>query len=226
MLDTKYRVEIPGGIDLEAQVVGPVPRFLAFAIDFFIRGGAILVGAIIAIPLGGIGMGFLLIAWFMIEWFYPVLFEVFRGGQTPGKKALGIAVVHDDLTPVSFGTSLVRNLLRSVDFLPVFYLFGLTAMVANRRFQRLGDMAAGTLVVSIRQSSRSTDFGDVEPIAPTTSLSRTEQTAMVDFLYRGNQLSPGRQEELANILVGITHRESENGVLHIRQIGAWLLGVR
>ncbi len=49
---------------------------------------------------------------------------------------------------------------------------------------------------------------------------------MIDFLYRGNQLSPDRQQELANILVGITHREGENGVQYIRRIGAWLLGVR
>ncbi len=134
MLDTSYRVEIPGGIELEAQVVGPVPRFLAFFIDFCIRGVLLIVAGIASIPFGELGFGFWFIIWFLIEWFYPVLFEVFRRGQTPGKKALGISVVNDDLTPVSFGTSLVRNLLRTADFLPFFYLAGLITMVSNSRF--------------------------------------------------------------------------------------------
>ena len=131
MLDTRYRVEIPGGIKLEAQVVGPIPRFFALAIDLAIRG-----------------------ALFLVEWFYPVLFEVLWRGQTPGKRALGISVINDDLTPVTLGPSLVRNLLRVVDFLPVFYLAGLVTMLSNRRFQRLGDLAAGTLVISVRESAK------------------------------------------------------------------------
>ena len=137
MLDTRYRVEIPGGINLDAEVVGPIPRFLAFAIDLCIRGVIVFVLLMVAIPFGsfGVGGGFFLIFLFAIEWLYPVLFEVFWRGQTPGKKALGISVINDDLTPVSLGTSLVRNLLRTVDFLPLFYLAGLVTMLSNRHFQ-------------------------------------------------------------------------------------------
>jgi uncharacterized RDD family membrane protein YckC len=153
LLDTRYRVEIPGGINLEAQVVGPIPRSLAFAIDLAIRGIIVFVLSIAAIPFGafGLGGGFFLIFLFAIEWLYPVLFEVFWRGQTPGKKALGISVINDDLTPVTLGTSLVRNLLRTIDFLPLFYLAGLVTMLCNRRFQRLGDLAAGTLVISVQR---------------------------------------------------------------------------
>ena len=226
MLDTSYRVEIPGGIELEAQVVGPVPRFLAFGIDFVIRSVILFIAAIASIPFGKLGAAFWIITWFLIEWFYPVLFEVFRRGQTPGKKMLGISVVHDDLTPVAFGTSLVRNLLRTADFLPFFYLFGLVTMVSNSRFQRLGDLAAGTLVISIRESAKPTQINNIIPLAPATSLLRDEQIAMVNFLHRSQQLSPPRQEELASILEGVTHDRNEQGVDYLQRIGAWFLGVR
>lgn len=226
LLDTSYRVEIPGGIELEAQVVGPVPRFLAFCIDFMIRGVVLFVVGIASIPFGELGAGFWFIFWFFIEWFYPVLFEVFWRGQTPGKKVLGISVVQDDLTPVTFGTSLVRNLLRTADFLPFFYLFGLITMVSNARFQRLGDLAAGTLVISIRESAKPAEVSEISPLAPPTSLLRTEQTALVDFLHRSRHLSQPRQQELATILDEVTHQESENRVEQLHRIGAWFLGVR
>jgi uncharacterized RDD family membrane protein YckC len=226
LLDTSYRVEIPGGIELEAQVVGPIPRFLAFSIDFVIRALLLFIAAIASIPFGKLGIAFWLIFWFLIEWFYPVLFEVYRRGQTPGKKMLGISVVQDDLTPVTFGTSLLRNLLRVADFLPFFYLFGLVTMVSNRRFQRLGDLAAGTLVISIRESAKPAAVDNITPLAPATSLLRKEQTAMVDFLHRSRQLSLPRQEELASILDGITHDKNDERVDQLQRIGAWFLGVQ
>lgn len=228
MLDTRYRVEIPGGINLEAQVVGPIPRFFAFAIDLAIRGIVIFVLSILSIPFGsfGLGGGFFLIFLFAIEWLYPVLFEVYMRGQTPGKRLLGISVINDDLSPVTLGTSMVRNLLRTVDFLPLFYLAGLVTMLSNRRFQRLGDMAAGTLVISVPVSAKPAVTKDILPLAPSTSLLRNEQSAIVDFLQRSQQLSEPRQQELASILEGVTHQKTDNGVEQLQRIGAWFLGVR
>lgn len=228
MLDTRYRVEIPGGIHLEAQVVGPIPRCFAFAIDLIIRGVVMFVISLLSLPFGiaGVGGGFLLICLFALEWLYPVLFEVFWRGQTPGKRILGIAVINDDLTPVTLGTSMIRNLLRTVDFLPLFYLAGLVTMFSNRRFQRLGDMAAGTLVISLRESARAAPIRGVEPLAPSTSLLRTEQISIIDFLQRSAQLSPPRQQELAAILEGITHDGKDDGVRQLHRIGAWFLGLR
>ncbi len=228
MLDTRYRVEIPGGINLEAQVVGPIPRFFAFAIDLAIRGIVIFVLSILAIPFGsfGLGGGFFLIFLFIIEWLYPVLFEVYMRGQTPGKRLLAISVINDDLSPVTLGTSMVRNLLRTVDFLPLFYLVGLVTMLSNGRFQRLGDMAAGTLVISVAESAKPAPMKDILPLAPATSLLRNEQSSIVDFLQRSQQLSEPRQQELAAILEGVTHRKSDNGVEQLQRIGAWFLGLR
>ena len=228
MLDTRYRVEIPGGINLEAQVVGPIPRFFAFAIDLVIRGIVIFVLSLLSIPFGsfGLGGGFFLIFLFIIEWLYPVLFEVYMRGQTPGKKLLKISVINDDLSPVTLGTSMVRNLLRTVDFLPLFYLAGLICMLSNRRFQRLGDIAAGTLVISVPESAKPAVMKDIQPLAPATSLLRSEQSSIIDFLQRSQQLSEPRQQELANILVGVTHHKADNGVEKLQRIGAWFLGVR
>ena len=228
MLDTRYQVEIPGGINLEAQVVGPIPRFFAFAIDLVIRGVVIFVLSILSIPFGsfGLGGGFFLIFLFIIEWLYPVLFEVYMRGQTPGKKLLAISVINDDLSPVTLGTSMVRNLLRTVDFLPLFYLAGLVTMLSNGRFQRLGDMAAGTLVISVAESAKPAPMKDILPLAPATSLLRNEQSSIVDFLQRSEQLSEPRQQELAAILEGVTHHKSDNGVEQLQRIGAWFLGLR
>jgi uncharacterized RDD family membrane protein YckC len=228
LLDTRYRVEIPGGINLEAQVVGPIPRFFAFAIDLGIRGIIIFALSILSIPLGNAGMGggFFLIFLFVIEWLYPVLFEVLSRGQTPGKKLLKISVVNDDLSPVTLGASMVRNLLRTVDFLPLFYLVGLVTMLSNQRFQRLGDLAAGTLVISVPEAAKPAAMQEIPPLAPSTSLLRPEQTSIIEFLQRSNQLSEPRQQELASILEGITHEKGDNGVERLRRIGAWFLGVR
>ncbi len=228
MLDTRYRVEIPGGINLEAQVVGPIPRSLAFAIDLVIRGLVILVLSILSIPFDsfGLGGGFFLIFLFAIEWLYPVLFEVYWRGQTPGKKVLGISVINDDFSPVTLGTSLVRNLLRTIDFLPLFYLTGLVCMMSNQRFQRLGDMAAGTLVISVSESAKNAVLKDIVPLAPTMPLQRAEQSSIIDFMQRSQQLSQPRQQELASILDGITHNKADNGVEHLQRLGAWFLGVR
>lgn len=228
MLDTRYRVEIPGGIHLEAQVVGPVTRIYAFLLDLVIRGVILLLLWFASIPLGltGMGGGVFLIIMFVIEWLYPVLFETLARGQTPGKKILGIAVVNDDLSPVTLGTSLVRNLLRTIDFLPMLYLAALVTMLSNRRFQRLGDMAAGTLVVSMSKSSQPAVLEDIQPLAPSVALSRSEQTSIVNFLQRSAQLSAPRQQELAAILEGITHEAGENGVERLRRNGAWFLGMR
>jgi uncharacterized RDD family membrane protein YckC len=226
LLDTNYRAEIPGGIELEAQLVGPIPRFLAFIVDLAIRGLILFILSMVMIPFGRAGTGFWYITLFLIEWFYPVVFEVFRRGQTPGKKMLGISVVHDDLTPITFGTSMLRNLLRSVDFLPFFYVLGLITMVSNGRFQRLGDLAAGTLVISVKESKVPAVNYDLRPLAPPTVLLRNEQTAIVDFLQRSKQLSVPRQLELASILDGITHNKDDDKVTQLHRIGAWFLGVK
>jgi len=111
MFDIGHHHETPEGVDLSVDFAGPIVRTLAFAIDFSIRAVVMIAVAIVTTILSTdsqLGMGFFLVFLFLLEWFYPLLFEYFRGGQTPGKKAMGIYVVSDDLTPLSFSSALIR----------------------------------------------------------------------------------------------------------------------
>ena len=146
-LDTIYLVETPEGIDLQAELAGPIVRSLAYAIDLTIRAFALGIISIVLAFAGNIGIGIILLISFILEWFYPVFFEIYNNGQTIGKKMMGLTVVNDDLTAINWGSSLIRNLLRFADFFPFAYLCGFISMILTNKFQRLGDLAAGSLVI-------------------------------------------------------------------------------
>lgn len=147
LLDTVSHVATPEGIELTLRLAGPVPRALAWAIDCLLRLAILAAISIVAGPLGGMGLALFLLSWFTLEWILPAWCEVHQAGATPGKKALRLAVVHDDGRPVAWPAALTRNLMRVVDFLPFLYGFGLVAMLLGRDFKRLEDLAAGTVVV-------------------------------------------------------------------------------
>src|SRR5580765_4443185 len=147
MLDTTRRVATPEGIELTLHLAGPLPRAMAWALDVAIRAALLFALATVLGALGRSGWGLILLAWFFLEWLLPAVLEAKWRGQTPGKRALGLMVLNDDGSPVRWPAALTRNLLRAVDFLPLAYGFGLAAMLANRDFKRLGDLAAGTVVV-------------------------------------------------------------------------------
>ncbi len=225
-VDTNYLVETPEGIDMHSELAGPVARTLAYAIDITIRTVVLSVTSIVLAIAGKTGLGFILVISFLLEWFYPVLFEVFRQGQTPGKRAMGLAVVNEDLTPVALGTSVIRNLLRFADFLPFAYLFGLMSMVVSSKFQRLGDLAAGTLVIYRLAAPLSHDLPKVKPLAPPIPLNLEEQTAIINFTQRHQEISLERQQELAEILNDVTAKDAPENVTYLRSIGNWLVGIR
>ncbi|MCF5284466.1 RDD family protein, partial [Pseudomonas syringae] len=123
-LDTRIEIETPEGIDMLLRPAGLVSRALAFGIDFAIR--AALVGLLFVLLqlLDKLGMGLAALVFFLVNWWYMVLFEVLNQGRTPGKRLLGLRVVHDDGTPIDWSSSLIRNLLRFVDMLPLGYGLG------------------------------------------------------------------------------------------------------
>jgi len=226
VLDTLYLVETPENIELEAELAGPVARVLAYAIDLGIRSIALTAISIAMLTFGQTGWGLFLIFSFLLEWFYPVAFEVFRQGQTPGKKMMGLVVINDDLTPVTASNSVVRNLLRAADFFPFFYLGGLVSMVLNPRFQRMGDMAAGTLVVYQREIKQDVPLPNVLPCQPAVHLKREEEVAIVNFTQRHNTLSKPRQQELANVLEEFSGKAAGSRVKFLQGVGNWLMGDR
>lgn len=224
MLDTTYNVETPEGIDLRAQAAGPVPRILAFAIDVFYRSLILAALGIALLFAERAGMGLWLVCSFLLEWFYPVFFEVLRGGQTPGKKAFGLMVVNDNLTPISWGASVLRNLLRFADFLPFGYATGVVSMTLNRNFQRLGDMAAGTLVIYRQQDKAQRTLPQTTPLAPPRGLQLQDQLAIISLTERHAELSEARQRELADLLQPVTGKSGRAGLDYLRAVGNWLLG--
>ncbi|WP_455203326.1 RDD family protein [Kaarinaea lacus] len=224
MLDTARTFETPEGVDLHLRVAGPIVRSLAWSIDALIRVAVYIVLSIVLTLFGEFGKGVLLLCIFLLEWFYPVFFEVLKNGATPGKKKMGIRVVNDNGTPVSWGTSITRNLLRTADFAPAFYGFGIIAMLLNSDFKRLGDMAAGTIVIYTSQSSTKSDIPVADAVSPPLSLSIKEQRAILDFAERSELLSVERREELANILPALTGVQGQQAVNKLNQYANWLYG--
>lgn len=211
MLDTTRRVATPEGIELTLRLAGPVPRALAWAVDLGIRLAIVFAVMSVAAQFGRAGWGIVLLAAFFVEWLLPAWFEAVWGGQTPGKRLFGLAVLNDDGTPLRWPGALTRNLLRAVDFLPFMYGIGLAAMLLNRDFKRLGDLAAGTVVV---YQGEKTDLArkipEAPPIAPPVTLSLEDQRAVLELAERSASLTRERFEELAELptpLVGRLERE-------------------
>jgi uncharacterized RDD family membrane protein YckC len=147
-------IHTPEGVAFSLPLAGPVSRLLALVLD-----GLIVITAIIAISqvgrpliplLGDFAVAASILLYFGVQMGYGVLFEWLWNGRTPGKRALGLRVVDAQGLRLTFSQVLIRNLLRAVDSLPVFYLLGGTVSILNARLQRLGDLAAGTIVVRTR----------------------------------------------------------------------------
>jgi uncharacterized RDD family membrane protein YckC len=218
--DTIAHYQTPEGIELSLSLAGPIVRGVAWLIDFAIRIVCYIVLAIFLKWLGGVGGGLMLIGLFLIEWFYPVFFEV-RNGMTPGKKVMGVKVVHDDGTPVSWTASLLRNLIRPIDLLPICNIAGFIAMLLNSRFKRLGDFAAGTIVVYVRDETRVFSIPEYPSCPAPMPLLLAEQRLILDFCERTEKLSRERRQELALLLRDLTGRkEPENRLL---AYGNWFL---
>lgn len=228
LLDTLRAVETPEGITLDLPVAGPVVRALAWLIDTLIKYGTLWLLFLILIMLGTAGFGLWLIAIFLLEWFYPVVFEVYFNGATPGKRALGLRVVNDNGTPVDFSASLIRNLLRVADFMPLMYGFGLLSMLLNRDFKRLGDLAAGTIVIYRERSEEPAPLPEGEAKPLNITLDAAEQRLLLNFAERSSSLNPQRQAELANTVQTLTGaaKDSAAGPETLLSYARWLKGSR
>ncbi|WP_369959883.1 RDD family protein [Pseudomonas benzenivorans] len=223
-LDTRHRVETPEGIDLILRPAGLVPRALAFAIDLAIRGLLLAALFIVLGLLGQFGMGLATIALFLVTWWYMVLFEVLNQGRSPGKQLLGLRVVHDDGTPVGWAASLTRNLLRFVDILPFAYTLGILSCLNHPAFKRLGDLAAGTLVVYRDTPATPPSLPEADPVPPPFALSLGEQRALLGFAERTQNLSSARRGELAAILAEPLQVPAEQAEQRLHGIARGLLG--
>ena len=227
-LDTLTSAETPEGIALALRPAGVVARAGAFAIDLLIRGALMLVVSMVLAPLGRFGSGLALILWFALEWFYPVLFELLPSGATPGKRALGLRVTMDSGLPITPAASLLRNLLRTADFLPFAYGLGLATVLMRSDFKRLGDIAAGTIVVHVQRATLHGALPEAAPVAPAQTLSPRAQAAVIAWAGRSTRITEARLAELAQLAAPVTgvNATSRDAVLRLLSVANWLMGKR
>lgn len=211
-IDTLMMVETPEGVELGIRLCGAPVRCAAWFFDFLYRICFYIVAGILFGIFGQLGLGIFLIVFFIVEWFYPVYFEIYHKGQTPGKKHLGIHVICLDGTPVSLHASLIRNFLRVVDVLPFGYGVALICTFLDTRFRRLGDLAGGTVVAYETKANKALSLPDVEGEYPPIHLSKDEQKALVSFAERCDILTKNRQLELSTLLETLHQEKKQAGL--------------
>jgi uncharacterized RDD family membrane protein YckC len=161
-MDQEISVSTPESMEFSHEPAGIGSRFVASIIDTILQVAMILGVAFVlglwSSPLNSISsvstawaaaaMVFLM---FLIFWGYHIFFEMLWNGQTPGKRAAGIRILKDGGYPIGFLDSVIRNLLRPIDFLPFFYGIGAIVAFCSSKCKRVGDFAAGTVVVKERR---------------------------------------------------------------------------
>jgi len=217
-LDTDVAIETPEHIVFHHRVAGPARRALAYVLDLFLCYLAVALLALVILfvaagasgtgaaaeSLGKSGIGLILLVLFFVQWIYFVVWEG-TGGRTPGKIALGCRVVTTRAQPVGLVAASLRNVLRAADILPIAYLVGLVSMMLTRRFQRLGDLVAGTMVVLDGRASAASPLRLFPPAQPRelaelpdeVVLDAEERNALELFLRRRGRLGLAREQELA-----------------------------
>jgi uncharacterized RDD family membrane protein YckC len=229
-LDTLQAVELAEGIEIRLRMAGPVLRVGAYVIDLLIRAAVLVVGGIIAsfagIAIGGkVVGGVMLLAWFLLDWLYPVVFEAGKRGATPGKRVMGLRVVQTTGSPITLGQAIVRNFLRFIDGMPAFtYCFGLTSCLATKRFQRLGDLAAGTVVIYDRIPAMPV-IASPPPIVAVplpVGLTVNEMRALALFRERAGLWSDGRRAEIADQASVLSGATGAVGVNRLMAMAYWV----
>ena len=142
-------ITTPEHVPIRLQPAGAGSRFLAILIDSVITLGAgSVIGAILRVLLpAGIAIALSITISFVLTWGWHVYFETRRQGRTPGKRALHLRVIDARGLPVSLYQSLVRNIVRVLDFAPAFYGIGAISVLLTSSRRRLGDVVADTLVI-------------------------------------------------------------------------------
>ena len=196
----------------EYPLAGPFRRAFAYAIDVVLL-IALVIAAVIGsllLSLGSIsGIGPALVAYFAIVWGYSAFCEAVFNGQTLGKRMVGIRVVSDRGIPINGAQAVLRSLVGTIDGpIPFFYLLGLASMLLTRKFQRLGDLAAGTMVVVEARRGRAgviqVELSSVEALLPwlpvRVAAGPELARALSDYVQRRGRFGPARREEMAEYL--------------------------
>jgi uncharacterized RDD family membrane protein YckC len=216
--EERTRIATPEGVELELVLAGLASRFMGETVDATLIllivgamiGVAALAGGTAGLVIFSIAVGGLM----LISVLFHVAFEVLAGGRTPGKRMNGLRVVMDGGEPVGVRASSVRNLIRLLEGPPLLYVPAIISILATRRNQRLGDLAAGTLVVreppGPRRRRRGAKPAEPTALAPSlrlaewdvSAITQEELAAVRSFLARRDAFAPAARRGLARELAG------------------------
>lgn len=194
-----YKVQTPENITLDFELAGVGSRGVALAIDTFIQ-NAILIGTILIVALISgnevvdlwyakdntlyIVIALLLI--FITQSGYFILLEFFMKGSTIGKKIVGLKVIMANGEPISFTATLIRNLIRIGDMLPGIYGVGILSVFLSQRFMRIGDLAANTVVVKVKNNKNAfSDFNNTYNEHQNIGITPKEESLLTEY---GNRI--------------------------------------
>ena len=198
------------GVDVELTIAGPGSRSYAFIVDWHIRLLLALTWLLVGhlIYFGGLqmtrepGSGYVLWVWLptlFIYFFYHPVLEVAMRGRTPGKRIAGVRLVTREGDIPGAGALLLRNVFRLLDSLPVCYLVGLVTVVFTDHHVRVGDLAAGTLLVMDHDSSR--DLVRKHRGAPSSGLTPQAADLIQELLDRWPALDEQNRATIARTLL-------------------------
>lgn len=227
-VDTILTAETPEGIAISIRPAGFAVRATAFLIDAMIRVFVLMTCASALAAGGRFGSGLFFIVLFVLSWLYPVIFELTPAAATPGKRIMGLVVLMANGLPITPAGCLIRNLMRVVDMLPLFYAFGILSILLRGDSRRLGDLAGGTVVAYRYDVQLAGSLAEAHPIAPPIALTRRQQIAIMAFGFRVGRLTPQRAEEIAAIASSVVAAAPARLSLTDRLVGVarWLHGER
>jgi uncharacterized RDD family membrane protein YckC len=198
-------------VAIRYELAGLGSRFLAVTVDMMAQmliAIALLVGYAFAAPLiarSGLGktvdawlIALGVVAFFALFFGWFIIFETWWSGRTPGKRALGLRVVRDGGFPLDLGAAVIRNLVRIAEVALGFYLLSAISALISKENKRLGDLAAGTLVVRDRADApRDLDAYLARPARTDTGLADADRVLIERFLARRPTLDHSARLRLA-----------------------------
>lgn len=239
----RLRIETITGVPIEFPIAGPGGRSYAFIIDWHIR---------VLLAAAWIGIGLLLLnafrnsapetrSWIILGTYLPAsliyllyhpVLEIAMGGRTPGKRIAGLRIVTLEGTVPGTGALLVRNMFRFVDGLPMLYVVGLVTSMMSRRNQRVGDLAAGTLLVYER-TEKAESIQSLSQAGAARGVAAADAELVQDLIDRWHTLDPDHRLALASRLLDHLDPKAEgshkvwlNDGNAVRTLQAWLGGMR
>jgi uncharacterized RDD family membrane protein YckC len=211
----KLKVQSVTGVDLTLAIAGPGTRSYAFVIDWHIRlliaGAWLLVANVVLhakLTWRGQDALLSLLPAAVIYFLYHPIVEVFMRGRTPGKRMAGVRILNRDGGAPSNTALLLRNVFRLVDSLPATYLLGLTTCFLTRHRVRIGDMAAGTLLVLDNDAAEAALLR-IEQLSANSKLSLEALELVDQVLERWDSLeSPYRASIARSLLARLDPQEN------------------